>query len=100
VTVALSVATVAVGVWLLVHGHAAVAACSGLGSQYTSSPLYAVCHRATSSYLLGVFLTLGGAVVLLLVLIGLHLRARARNWQDRLPEFPEKLTHRVSALTH
>jgi hypothetical protein len=97
VTVFLSAATVAVGTWLLTRGHAQVTSCNVYSSQFNGTTANAACARATSSYLSGAALTIGGAVVLILVLFALAKRARRVGWDRQLPTIPQQREHAVGS---
>ncbi len=100
VTVFLSVATVLVGAWVLSQGHSKVSACNAYSSQFAGTSTHSACARATSSYFTGVTLTMGGVVVLALVLFAMARRSRARGWKESLPTIPKSQRHVVGTAAH
>ncbi len=95
VTVFLSVTTVLVGAWVLNQGHSKVSACNSYSSQFDGTSTHSVCARATSSYFTGVALTMGGLVVLALVLFAMAKYSRSRGWKENLPTIPKTQRHVV-----
>lgn len=71
-TFALSVLAVGVGLWLVFRVHSVNQACSSLKSPLIGSGLQISCQNVLSYYFLGIVLTIGG---LLVVLVGLIARA-------------------------
>jgi hypothetical protein len=100
VTVFLSVTTVGVGSWLLTHGHDQVNSCNAYASQFKGTAANAMCTRATSSYFSGVALTLGGVVVLTLVLFAMARHTRSAGWKEQLPTIPQQRQHVVGTAAH
>jgi len=95
VTVFLSVTTVLVGTWVLSQGHSKVSACNSYSSQFAGTSTHAECARATSSYFSGVALTMGGVVILALVLFAMAKYSRSRGWKESLPTIPKQQQHVV-----
>jgi hypothetical protein len=98
VTLFLSVATVGVGIWLLIQGHSQVSSCNGFAGQIRATSAGTFCARATSSYLIGAALTMGGLVIATLVLFAMAKHASDRDWNKRLPTLPQKRQHVVETV--
>jgi hypothetical protein len=76
-TFVLSLATVAVGLWLIFRVHAVDHVCSTLSSPLTGSGLAISCQNVLSFYFLGFVLTVGGLMVLALALLAMAKDDRA-----------------------
>jgi hypothetical protein len=100
VTLFLSLCAAGVGAWVLSHGHAQVSACNSYIAQLQGTSASNLCSRAESNYLIGVALTMGGLVIVTLVLFAMAKRARERGWQKRMPVIPPAQSHIVGSAAH
>ncbi|HET8990556.1 MAG TPA: hypothetical protein VFN59_05610 [Acidimicrobiales bacterium] len=91
-TALLGLAVVAVGVWLITRTHAIDASCSTPSNPTLGIGVSTDCQHVVNLYFLGFVLSIGGAVILLLVLVAMaksdHAarRERARQARQRLSE--------------
>jgi len=97
-TLLLSVATVGVGTWALTRGHSEVSSCNSLAGQVRTTSAGVVCARATSSYLMGAALAMGGLVIVTLVLFAMAKHASNSAWNKRLPTIPQSRRHVVESV--
>jgi len=97
VTVFLSILTAGVGMWTWSLGHSQVALCSSYASQVNGTVAGVECARASSSFMIGVALTAGSVVVLVLVLFAMVKQHRLKQWGDALPRIPTATRHVVGS---
>lgn len=97
---ALSAATLAVGVWVMTHAHSSARACTAYLSQFQGSSSHVACTQATSGLLVGAGLTMVGAVVLGLASLAVMRHRRRVTWAERAPHLAPRTTHHVVGSTH
>jgi hypothetical protein len=97
-TLFLSVATVGVGTWVFTRGHSQVSSCNSFAGQTRATSAGTICARATSSYLMGAALTMGGLVIVTLVLFAMTKHASNSAWNKRLPTIPQRRQHVVETV--
>jgi hypothetical protein len=95
VTLLLSLAAVAVGSWTLTRGHSQASSCNTFIGQNRGSHAGTVCAGATSSYLMGVALTMGGMFVVTMAVLAMVRHARDNEWGNQLPIIPRQYQHVV-----
>jgi UPF0716 family protein affecting phage T7 exclusion len=76
-TLALSLATVAVGVWLIVREHGPNNACQILSSPLTGTGVGLNCQSVLALYFLGFVLVIGGLLITALALVAMVRSDRA-----------------------
>lgn len=94
-TILLSLCTVAAGVLVLTRTRGQELACSYSASRIGSSPMSAICAKTVSSYLIGVTLTIGGLLILVLLVFAMVSHARRAGWDKKLPSIPRLREHAV-----
>ncbi len=94
----LSLATTFVGVWVLTRGHAEESACSSYNSEFGHGAVASLCARAVASYLMGTALTMGGAVLVVLLAFSIAKQMREKNWRLRLPALARRHDNSVSSI--
>jgi hypothetical protein len=92
------VITTFVGVWVLTRGHAEESACNSYASEFGHGAAGSVCVRAVSSYLMGVALTMGGIIVVVLLLFSIAKQTREKNWRERLPLLARRHDRSMSSV--
>lgn len=95
---ALSLITTLVGVWILTRGHAQEGACNSYQSEFGHGAVSSVCARAVSSYLIGVALTVGGLVIVVLLAFAIAKHAREKSWRVRLPSLAHRDDRSVGSV--
>jgi hypothetical protein len=99
-TLALGLLTTAVGVWVLMRGHAQESSCNSYNSEFGHGALSSVCTRAVGSYLMGAALAMGGLVIVVLLAFSIAKQMRERNWRARLPTLARRHDSSVSSAAH
>jgi hypothetical protein len=87
-TLLVSLAAVSVGSWTLTRGHPQASTCGTNIGQLRGASGGTVCSNATSSYLIGVALTMGGMFLVTLVVIAMVKYSRTNSWGNKLPSIP------------
>jgi multisubunit Na+/H+ antiporter MnhC subunit len=95
---ALSLITLMVGVWVLTRGQAQEAACSSYNREFGHGAVATLCARAVASYLMGTALTMGGAVIAVLLVFSIAKQMREKNWRLRLPSLARRDDSSVSSV--
>ncbi len=95
----LGLITTFVGVWVLTRGHAEESACTSYASEFGHGAVGSVCARAVSSYLIGVALTMGGVIIVALLLFSIAKQLRERDWRERLPLLARRHDSSVSSAS-
>jgi hypothetical protein len=98
ITLALSLITTVVGVWVLTRGHAQEASCNSYKSEFGHGVASSICARAVGSYLMGAALTMGGLVVVVLLTFSIAKQMREKNWRTRLPILARRHDSSVSSV--
>ncbi|HEV7959183.1 MAG TPA: hypothetical protein VGP11_06950 [Acidimicrobiales bacterium] len=95
----MSLITTVVGVWVLTRGHAQEAACSSYNREFGHGAIATLCARAVASYLMGTALTMGGAVIVVLLAFSIAKQLREKNWRVRLPYLARREDSSVSSVS-
>lgn len=96
----LGLITTFVGVWVLTRGHAEESACNSYANAVGRATIDAGCARAVSAYLMGAALTMGGLIVVVLLLFAIARQVRTRGWRERLPQIARRHERSVSSVPH
>jgi hypothetical protein len=83
IAVALSVATMAVGTWLITKEHSLSSVCTTKTSSTSIGGLSTGCMSAISSYFVGFALLAFGLIVLTLAIVLMTKRNRIEHWRKR-----------------
>lgn len=89
----LSIAAVAVGIWLIVRVHPLNGVCSSNSSPLTGAGISANCMNMVSFYFVGFALIVGGLIVMMLAMFSMakHRRRRSDYHRDVRPAAPQQL---------
>jgi hypothetical protein len=98
ITLALALITTFVGVWVLTRGHAQESSCNSYNSEFGHGAVSAVCTRAVGSYLMGAALTMGGLVIVVVLIFSIAKQMREKNWRSRLPSLARRHDSSVSSV--
>ncbi|MGA7833754.1 MAG: hypothetical protein WCA31_00930 [Acidimicrobiales bacterium] len=85
--------------WVLTRGHAEESACNSYASEFGHGAVGSVCTRAVSSYLMGVALTAGGIIIVVLMLFAIAKQLREKGWRERLPLLARRHDRSMSSVS-
>jgi len=97
-TLLLSLAAVAVGIWLITRVGPLNAACNTSGSAHPGIGVDAKCTDIVASYFMGFALSIGGVTVLLLALIAMR-RQPFKFWGKEPPPKAKLTDHEIRRMS-
>jgi hypothetical protein len=97
-TIVVGAATLCAGVWIVAGMHHLNNVCTTNAAAASGAGASVNCVKASSSYLIGLSMTIGGFLILMLTVVALARRSRRVHWQADLPEIPKRMTHQIGSL--